>query len=136
MHSGTKIFENLVKIQWRVASMCLRTPFRNHWVSSFVPKRDMQMCPPPNVLPCPAMCLPASKWSCVPRNCEVQRQDGDIHLALQLATDKGNHVFNRGSSRQQSHRVIHASHHSQIAAASQPHCKILPIPSQIASKER
>ena len=98
MHSGTKFFENPVKIQWCVASIFLRTPFRSHLVSSFVPKRNMQMCPPPNVLPCPAMCLPASKWFCVPRNCKVQRQDGDIHLALQLATDKGNHVFNRGSS--------------------------------------
>ena len=35
--------------------------------------------------------------------------------------NEGNHVSNRGSSRQWSHKVIHASHRSQIAAASQPH---------------
>ena len=121
MHSGTKLFQNNVKIQWRVACIYLRTPFRSQLVSSVVPKRNMRMCPPPNALPCPAMCLPASKWFCVPRNCKVQRQDGDIHLALQLATDKGNHAFSRGSSIEQSHKVIHASHRSQIAAASQPH---------------
>ena len=98
MRSGTKFFQDPVKIHWQVACIFLRMPFRSHLVSSFVPKRNMQMCPPPNVLPCPAMCLPASKWFCVPRNCKVQRQDGDIHLALQLATDKGNHVLNRESS--------------------------------------
>ena len=125
MHSGTKFFENHVKIQWRVASFFLRTPFRSHLVSSFVPKRNMQMCPPPNVLPCPAMCLPASKWFCVPRNCKVQRQDGDIHLALQLATDKGNHVFNHSRFASQPNR-------SRIAATSQ---KNLLTPSQVTPKE-
>ena len=80
-----------------------------------------QMCPPPNVLPCPAMCLPASKWFCVPRNCKVQRQDGDIHLALQLATDKWNRVFNRGSSiiSQSDSRFASQPNRSRIAAASQ-----------------
>ena len=38
MHSGTKFFENPVKIQWRVASIFLRTPFRSHLVTSFAPK--------------------------------------------------------------------------------------------------
>ena len=134
MHSGTKSFQNPVKIQRRVACIFLRTPFRSHLVSSFVPKRNMQMCPPPNVLPCPAMCLPASKWFCVPRNCKVQRQDGDIHLALQLATDKGNHVFNRGSSiiSQSDSRFASQPNRSRIAATSQ---KNLPTPSQIAPKE-
>ena len=80
-----------------------------------------QMCPPPNMPPCPAMCRPASKLFCLPQNCKVQRKDVDLRLALQLATNEGNHVFNRGSSRQQPHKVIHASHRSQIAAASQPH---------------
>ena len=134
MHSGTKFFQNPVKDQWRVACIFLRTPFRSHLVSSFVPKRNMQMCPPPNVLQCPAMCLPASKWFCVPRNCKVQRQDGDIHLAVQLATDKGNHVFNRGSSiiSQSDSRFASQPNRSRIAATSQ---KNLPTPSQIAPKE-
>ena len=134
MHSGTKFFKHHVKIQWRVASIFLRTPFRSHLVSSSVPKRNMQMCQPPNVLPCPAMCLPASKWFCVPRNCKVQRQDGDIHLALQLATDKGNHVFNRGSSiiSQNDARSASQPNRSRIAATSQ---KNLPTPSlRIAPK--
>ena len=133
MHSGTKFFQNPMKIQWHVASIFLRTPVRIHLVTSFAPMCNMQMCPPLNVPPCPAMCLPASKWFCLPRNCKVQRKDVDLQLALQPATNKGNHVFNRGSSRQEPHEVLHASHRSQIAATSQ---KNQPTPSQIAPKER
>ena len=59
----------------------------------------------------------ASKCFGVPRNCK----DMDLLLALQLATSEANNVLNRGSSRQSSHKVIHASHRSQIAAASQRH---------------
>ena len=134
MHSGTKLLHNPVKFQWRAAFIFLRTPFRSQLVSSFVPKRSMQMCPPPKVLPCPAMCLPASKWFCVPQNCKVQRQDGDIHLALQLATDKGNHVFNRGSSiiSQSDSRFASQPNRSRIRATSQEN---LSTPSQIAPKE-
>ena len=134
MRSGTKFFQDPVKIHWQVACIFLRMPFRSHLVSSFVPKRNMQMCPPPNVLPCPAMCLPATKCFCVPRNCKVQRQDSDIHLALQLATDKGNHVFNRGSSiiSQSDSRFASQPNRSRIAATSQ---KNLPTPSQIAPEE-
>ena len=115
MHSGTKFCQNPVKIQWSVASTFSRTPFRSHSVTSFAPKRSMQRCLPQNVPVCPAMCLPASKCLCLPRNCK----DMDLLLALQLATSEGNNVFNRGLSRQSSHKVIHASHRSQIAAASQ-----------------
>ena len=134
MHSGTKFVENHMKIQWHVVSIFLRTPFRSHLVSSFVPKRNMQMCPPPNALPCPAMCLPATKCFCVPRNCKVRRQDSDIHLALQLATDKGNHVCNTGLSiiSQSDSRFASQPNRSRIAATSQ---KNLPTPSQIAPKE-
>ena len=117
MHSGTKFFQNPVKIRWCVASIFSQTPFRSHLVTSFAPKCNMQMCLPPNVPACPARCLPASKCFCLPRNCK----DMDLLLALQLATSEGNNVFNRGLSRQSSHKVIHASHRSQIAAASQPH---------------
>ena len=117
MHSGTKFCQNPVKIQWSVASTFSRTPFRSHLVTSLAPERTMQRCLSHNVPVCPAMCLPASKCLCLPRNCK----DMDLLLALQLATSKGNNVFNRGSSRQSSHKVIHASHRSQIAAASQPH---------------
>ena len=135
MHSGTKFFQNPVKIQWRVASIFSRTPFRSHLVTSFAPKRSMQRCLPQNVPVCPAMCLPASKWSCLPRNCKVQRKDVDLLLALQLATDKGNHVFNRGSSiiSQSDSRFASQPNRSRIAATSQ---KNLPTPSQIAPKER
>ena len=115
MHVGTKFFQNPVKIQWSVASTFSRTPFRSHSVTSFAPKRSMQRCLPQNVPVCPAMCLPASKCLCLHRNCK----DIDLLLALLLATSEGNNVFNRGLSRQSSHKVIHASHRSQIAAASQ-----------------
>ena len=117
MHSGTKFFQNLVKIQWHVASIFSQTSSRRHLVTSFTPKRSMQRCLPQNVPVCPAMCLPASKCLCLLRNCK----DMDLLLALQLATREGNNVFNRGLSRQSSHKVIRASHRSQIAAASQPH---------------
>ena len=117
MHSGTKSCQNPVKIQWSVASTFSRTPFRSHLVTSLAPERSMQRCLSHNVPVCPAMCLPASKFLCLPRNCK----DMDLLLALQLATSEGNNVFTRGSSRQSSHKVIHASHRSQIAAASQPH---------------
>ena len=117
MHSGTKFCQNPVKIQWSVASTFSRTPFRSHLVTSFAPERSMQKCLSHNVPVCPAMCLPASKFLCLPRNCK----DMGLLLALQLATSEGNNVFNRGSSRQSSHKVIHTSHRSQIAAASQPH---------------
>ena len=117
MHSGTKFCQNPVKIQWSVASIFSRTLFRSHLVSSIAPKRSMQRRLPQNVPVCPAMCLPASKCLCLPRNCK----DMDLLLALQLATSEGNNVFNRGLTRQSSHKVIHASHRSQIAAASQPH---------------
>ena len=134
MRSGTKFFQDPVKIHWQVACIFLRTPFRSHLVSSFVPKHNMQMRPPPNVLPWAAMCLPASKWFCMPQNCKVQHQDGDIHVALQLATDKGNHVFNRGSSiiSQSDSRFASQPNRSRIAATSQ---KNLLTPSQIAPKE-
>ena len=100
--------------------------FANAFPQSF----GEQLCPqmqhanvsaPKHVLPCPAMCLPASKWFCVPKNCKVQHQDGDIHLALQLATDKGNHVFNRGSSiiSQSDLRFASQPNRSRIAATSQ-----------------
>ena len=59
----------------------------------------LQMCPPPNMPPCPAMCRPASKLFCLPQNCKVQRKDVDLLLALHT-TNEGNHVFNRWSSRQ------------------------------------
>ena len=94
MHSGTKFFQIPVKIQWSVASIFLRTPFRSHLVTSFAPKRSMQRCLPQNVPACPAMCLPASKCLCLPRNCK----DMDLLLALQLATSEGGNVFNRGLS--------------------------------------
>ena len=106
-----------MKIQWSVASIFLRTPFRSHLVSSIAPKRSMQRRAPQNVPVCPARCLPASKCLCLPRNCK----DMDLLLAMQLATSEGNNVFNRGSSHQSSHKMIQASHRSQIAAASQPH---------------
>ena len=105
-----------MKIQWSVASTFSRTPFRSHLVTSLAPERTMQRCLSHNVPVCPAMCLPASKCLCLPRNCK----DMDLLLALQLATSEGNNVFDRGSSRQSSHTVIHASHRSQIAAALQP----------------
>ena len=130
----TKFFQNPLKIQWRVASIFSQMPFRSHLGTSFAPKCNMQMCLPPNVPACPAMCLPASKCFCLPQDCKVQRKDMDLLLALQLATNEGNHVFNRVSSRQSSHKMIHASHRSQIAAASQPHRRNLPTPSQIAPK--
>ena len=135
MHSGTNFFQNPVKIQWHLASIFSRTPFRSHLVTSFIPKRNMQVCPPPNVNPCSARCLPASKWSCLPRNCKVQRKDVDPLLALQLATDKGNLVFNRRSSviSQSDSRFASQPNRSRIAATSQ---KNLPTPSQIAPKER
>ena len=117
MHSGTKFCQNSVKIQWSVASIFSRTPFRSHLVSSIAPKRSMQRRLPQNVPVCPARCLPASKCLCLPRNCK----DMDLLLAMQLATSEGNNVFNRGSSHQSSHKMIQASHRSQIAAASQPH---------------
>ena len=117
MHSGTKFCQNPVKIQWSVASIFSRTLFRSHLVSSIAPKRSMQRRLPQNVPVCPARCLPASKCLCLPRNCK----DMDLLLAMQLATSEGNNVFNRGSSHQSSHKMIQASHRSQIAAASQPH---------------
>ena len=117
MHTGTKFCQNPLKTQRSVASTLSRTPFRSHLVTSFAPERSMQRCLSHNVPVCPAMCLPASKCLCLHRNCK----DMDLLLALQLATSEGNNVFNRGSSRQSSHKVIHASHRSQIAAASQPH---------------
>ena len=130
MHSGTKFFQNPVKIQWSVASIFSRTPFRSHLVTSFAPKRSMQRRLPQNVPVCPAMCLPASKCLCLPRNCK----DMDLLLALQLATDKGNHVFNRGSSiiSQSDSHFASQPNRSRIAARSQ---KNLPTPSQIAPKE-
>ena len=133
MHSGTEFFQNPVKIQWRVASIFSRTPFQSLFVTSFVPKRNMQMCLSPNVPPCPAMCLPASKWFCLPRSCKVQRKDVDLLLALQLATDKGNHVFNRGSLiiSQSDSRCASQSNRSSIAATSRNN---LLTPSQIAPK--
>ena len=100
-----------------MASTFSRTTFRSHLVPSFTPKRSMQRCLSHNVPVCPARCLPASKCLCLPRNCK----DMDLLLALQLATSEGNSVFNRGSSRQSSSKVIHTSHRSQIAAASQRH---------------
>ena len=130
MHSGTKFFQNHVKIQWCVASIFLQTPFQSHLVTSFAPKCSMQRCLSHNVPVCPAMCQPASKCLCLPRNCKHM----DLLLALQLATSEGNNVFNRGSSRQSSHKVIHAPHRSQIAAASQPHRRNLPTPSQLLQK--
>ena len=127
------MFENPVKIQWSVASIFSRTPFRSHLVSSIAPKCSMQRRLPKYVPVCPAMCLPASKCLCLPRNCK----DMDLLLALQLATREGNNVFNRGSSRQSSHKVIHASHRSQIAAASQKNLsKRAWLASQIAPEER
>ena len=114
MHSGMKFFQNHAKNQWHVASIFSRTPFQIHLVTSFAPKRSMQRWLPQNVPVCPAMCLPASKCLCLPRNCK----DMDLLLALQQATSEGNNVFNRGLSRQSSHKVIHISHRSQIAAAS------------------
>ena len=114
MHSGTKFCQNPVKIQWSVASTFSRTPFQSHLVTSFAPKCSLQRSLSHNVPVCSAMCLPASKCLCLPRNCK----DMDLLLALQLAMSEGN-VFNRGLSRQSSHKVIHASHRSQIAAATQ-----------------
>ena len=132
MHSGTKFFQNHMKISWRVASIFSQTPFRSHLVTSFAPKRNMQMCPPPNVPPCPAMCLPASKWFCLPQTCKVQRKDVDLLLALQLATNKeNNHVFITSIISQSDSRFASQPNRSRIAATSQ---KNLPIPSQIALK--
>ena len=118
MHSGTKFCQNPVKIQWSVASTFSRTPFRSHLVTSLAPERSMQRCLSHNVPVCPAMCLPASKFLCLPRNCK----DMDLLLALQLATSEGNNVFNRGSSRQSSHRnsrFASQPNRSRIAATSQ-----------------
>ena len=133
MHSGTKFFQNPVKIQWCVASIFLQTPFQSHLVTSFAPKRNMQMCPPPNVPPCPAMWLPASKRFCLPQTCKVQRKDVDLLLALQLATNKGHHVFITSIISQSDSRFASQPNRSRIAATSQ---KNLPTPSQIAPKER
>ena len=99
------------------------------------PKTQHANVSPPNVPLCSAMCPPASKWFCLPRNCKVQRKDVDLLLALQLATAKGNHVFNRGSSiiSQSDSRFASQSNRSSIAATSR---KNLLSPSQIAPKAR
>ena len=133
MHSGTKLLQNLMKTQWHVASIFSRMPVQIHLMTSFAPMRNMQMCPPPNVNPCSAMCLPASKWSCL-QNCKVQRKDVDLLLALQLATDKGNLVFNRGSSMisQSDSPFASQPNRSRIAATTR---KNLLTSSQIAPKE-
>ena len=89
------------------------------------PKRESVLCNVP-------ACL---KQSCLPRNCKVQRKDVDLLLALQLARDKGNHVFNRGSSiiSQSDSHFASQSNCSSIAATLR---KNLLTPSQVAPKER
>ena len=68
----SEILSKPFEIQWCVASVFSQTPFQSHLVTSLAPKRNMQRCPPPNVPPCRAMCLPASKWFCLPQNWTVQ----------------------------------------------------------------
>ena len=97
MHSGTKLFQNLMKIQWCVASIyLLANAFPEPFGDQLRPKMQhanvsapKRACVPRNV---PAA-KPASKCFCLPRNCKVQRKDMDLILALQLATNKGHHVF-------------------------------------------